>query len=269
MRTKILTAAMVILLVAAAFFLPEQLLVWGDRQLLDNLHVESLAEEREGFAESIQLTVPEKIMLLRGGKLTVMELDNPAEDADAADLELYLEETGRLWEDRMSSLQGEVRSLQSMGGLPEVWKTDVLPDYTGHGDLLYLDTDTHMSFQVYQISLQWEDYGLDLLVDQQSGRILTFALQWTQGGSLGWGPRGAARFGSAWRDYWQMDSVSAGWYSTYTRGILENLDIQAFNNSGDYAAHDQISFMYDSQSQSIPLDCQGVWTRNFLLTWNR
>ena len=300
MRNKLLALLMVALL-AAAFFLPERLLAWGDRQLLDSLHMESRSEEREGFAESIQLTVPEKILLLRGGKLTLMELDRTVvervtlkDDGDggeesgpvvtfsageqngspalkvgtAEELEQYTREAEQLWEARLESLRGEIRSLQSLGGLPELWKADGAPDYTGYGGLLYLDPDTHINFQVYQISLRWEGYSLDLLVDTQSERILSFSLEWTAGNRPNWGLRGASNFGSAWRDYWKMDSVSTGWYNEYTRNVLENVESQLAVN-GDYAAHDQITFLYDGQSLAVPLDCRGAWSRNFAITWNR
>ncbi len=289
MRAKSLTIAMVAVLVAAAFFLPELLLSWGDRQLLDNLHMESQAEEREGFAESIQLTVPEKVMLLRSGGLTVMELNrvvvsvaggegsavlyaapsgSAASHAPPVDGDRYLEEAGQLWEDRLTAVRTEARTLQTMGGLPEIWKTGQSPACTGYGDLLYLDPDSHLSFQVYQLTLNWENYSLDLLVDQQTERILSFVLHWTQGEQPNWGLRGASNFGSAWRDYWKMDSVSTGWYNEYTRSVLEAVETQVYN-SGDYAAHDQITFMYDSQSLPVSLDCQGSRSRNFSISWNR
>ncbi|MDE7260698.1 MAG: hypothetical protein K2N78_01345 [Oscillospiraceae bacterium] len=297
MRAKVLTAAMLALLVAAAFFLPERLLTWGDQALLDSLHMESQDEAREGLAESIQLTVAEKIMLLRGGRLTVMELEQvmperliltegeavageaavysagelrtapPEEELTPAEAARYAE-AASLWEARLAAVRGEIRALQTMGGLPELWNTEGPLFYTDYGDLLYLDTDTHMSFQVYQISLLWEGYTLTLQVDVQSGRILSFALVWYSGGLPNWGSRNASGFGSAWRDYWQMDSVSTGWYNEYTRGILENMEAQV-SNSGDYAARDQITFLYDSQSLSIPLESQGSRNRHFLITWNR
>lgn len=291
MRAKAITALIVTALVAAAFFLPESLLAWGDGQLLNNMHMESQDEEREGFAESIQLTVPEKIMLLRGGSLTVMELEQITVESAAGamvsygggngqdtppglkantteEIDRYFEEASQMWADRLASVRAEIRSLQTLGGLPEVWKSGQTPSYSGHGDLLYLDPDTHLSFQVYQIFLDWDGYSLDLLVDQQSERILSFTLQWSHGGQPNWGSRGASSFGSAWRDYWKMDSVSTGWYNEYTRNVLESVEAQLSNN-GDYAAHDQITFMYDGQSLPIPLDCQGTWSWNFSISWNR
>ena len=65
-----------------------------------------------------------------------------------------------------------------------------------------------------------------------------------------------------------MDSVSTGWYNQYTRSVLENMEPPP-SNSGDYAAHDQITFMYDSQSLPVSLDCQGTWSRNLSIAWNR
>ena len=293
---RIWAVALVAVMLAAAIFLPELLLTWEDSQSLDILRMESQNEEREGFGESLQLSVPEKILLLRSGNLTVMELDRLVlESATGAgyeagavvlytegegdappvlaaeggeDLELYTEETERLWEERLAAVRAEIRSLQALGGLPEIWRTDDDPDYTGYGDLLCLDPDTHMSFRVYRLALRWEICRMDLLVDAQSERILSFALQWSQGGQPNWGPRGASAFGSAWRDYWKMDSVSAGWYNEYTRSVLEGVEAQTAG-SGDYAAHDQITFMYDGQSLSVPLDCQGSWPRNFSISWNR
>ena len=290
MRAKLLIGAVAALLVAAAFFLPELLLTWGDEQLLDNLHMESQDEEREGFGESIQLTVPEKILLLRSGQLTVMDLDRTrfrsAEasvsvvyEANGASAEVlliagedeqYAEEISRMWEARLTAVRAEIRSLQAAGGLPEVWRADVTPEYTGRGDLLYLDPDTHMSFQVYQIVLDWEHWSMDLLVDVQSERILSFSLQWDQDGRPAWGTRGASGFGSAWRDYWKMDSVSTGWYNEYTRVVLEDLESQLWNG-GDYAAREQITFMDDSQSLAVPLSCQGSHSGNFAafaIAWN-
>ena len=301
MRSKLLAAATVAVLLAAAFFLPERLLIWGDGQLLDILQIDSRSEEREGFAERLQLTVPEKILLLRSGTLTVMELDRTVlervtygESANTAlfyiteerqalrpvsespdlkasteeELERYTEETGQLWEARLTEVRSEVRSLQALGGLPELWKTGSQPDYIGYGNLLYLDPDSRISFQVYQMTLRWESCDLELLVDVESGRILSFALRWTQDGTPNWGPRGASGFGSAWRDYWGMDSVSTGWYNEYTRNVLENVESQAAVN-GDYAAHDQITFLYDGQSLAIPLECRGTRSWNFSITWNR
>ena len=295
MKYKLWAAALVAVLVAAAFFLPERLLIWGDRQRVDQLHVESQSEEREGFAESLQLTVPEKVMLLRSGNMTVMELDPAIQEdviigtyeaegnnvysfyrAPAVLLEMETEtaeedgydEAAALWSGRLTAVRGELRSLQTLGGLPEVWTTEDPLACTNCADLLYLDPETRVSFQVYRITLIWQGYSMDLLVDLQSGRILSFSLVvWVQSQQPAWGFRGAAGFGGAWRDYWQMDSVSAGWYSDYVRGILENA-APSMINGGDYAAADRITFLYDGLSLPVPLDCQGSRYIYRVLSWN-
>jgi len=282
MRARILAVAAVALLVAAAFFLPEMLLTWGDSQSLNVLQMESQDVEREGLAESIQLSVAEKILLLRSGSLTGMDLDGIAVTESAseiyyahaaagspAELDSYTEEVRQLWAERAEAACAEVRALQTMGGLPELWKKDRRPDYSGYGDLLYLDPGTAISFEAYQIELLWDDAVLALLVDVSSGRVLSFHLQLLQGAQPNWGLRGASNFGSAWRDYWKMDSVSTGWYNESTRGILENTTQAAAN--GDYAARDQISFVYDGRTLSVPLECQGSRAKDFYfsLIWNR
>jgi len=284
MRARILAVAAVALLVAAAFFLPEMLLAWSDSQSLDVLQMDSQDEEREGLAESIQLSVAEKILLLRSGSLTGMDLDGIAVTESAAEsysadggagssrewngeLDPCSEGVQQLWAERAEAACAEVRTLQTMGGLPELWKKDRLPEYGGFGGLLYLDPGTYVSFEAYRIYLLWDDAVLDLLVDAQSGCILSFSLQLLQGAQLNWGLRGASNFGSAWRDYWKMDSVSTHWYNESTRSILESAAWAAVN--GDYAARDQISFVYDGRSLSVPLECQGSRAKDFSVFWNR
>ena len=71
---KYAAALAVVLLMAAAFFLPEWLSALNDRQLLDNPVIQAENEEREGFAESMQRAVAEKVLLLRGGGFNAMEL---------------------------------------------------------------------------------------------------------------------------------------------------------------------------------------------------
>lgn len=291
MKHKLWAAALAAALAAAAFFLPEELLIWGDRQRVDHLHVESRSEEREGFAESLRLTVPEKVMLLRSGRMTVMELDqgvrenvmigtykaegnnvysfwgSPLLETETAE-DRYNEAAG-VWSGRLTAVREELLALQSLGGLPEVWTAEGPLACTDCVDLLYLDPETRVSFQVYRLTLLWQGYNADLLVDLQSGRILSLSLAvWVQGGQPAWGARGASGFGGAWRDYWQMDSVSAGWYSEQIRSILEDGALY-MSNSGDYAAAEQIAFLYDGLSLSVPLDCQWTRSRYFFISWNR
>lgn len=144
---------------------------------------------------------------------------------------------------------------------------------------MYLDAETRMNFQVYRIQLGWGDPAapdireafrlLDLLVDMDSGRVLSFSLQWSPGSALNWGLRGASGFGGAWRDYWGMDSVSTGWYTESLRGMLEETGGPAGQSGGDYTALDQVSYLYDGQSLPVYLGFQSIWTRGYTLIWNR
>lgn len=298
---KCAAVAAVIALMAAAFFLPEVLSAWNDRQLLNSLSIETQSEEREGFAESLQLTVAEKLLLLREGNLVAMELrgevvqgmnvsvsapdgeafwavtyledgeerELPPElkSANEAEIEAYQSEEKELWEARLAAVLAEVRSLQDMGGLPELWSADAELEYTGYGEILYMDAGTQVSFQVYHITVSCTPYTLDMMVDVQSGRILSFSLQWGWGGSPNWGPRGAAGFGPVWRNYWGMDMVSSSWYNDYTKSILEQAETKVATN-GDTQAHGQISFTFDGQSVSIPLDCAAYGGRYCAISWN-
>ena len=293
------------LLAAGAVFLPGQLSQWGDRVLLDEPHVTQEAE-REGFAESMQLSVAEKLVLMRSaaanGTLSGTELDagsvqglydmesqktslllsmyqsagageeyvvNQAQLKAASDeeLERYNEELSGLWEERLTAVRGELRSLQAMGGLPELWGSDSQLEFVSQGDFLYMDTATQMSFQVYRVGLSCAPYSLDLAVDLQSGRILTFRLDWSDSRELNWGLRGAANFGAAWRDYWGLDSVNSSWYSDYTKSILEQAAAAILSN-GDYASHGQITFTYDAQSIPVSLECWGYSRKVCSLIWN-
>ncbi|MBD5162187.1 MAG: hypothetical protein HDT14_09275 [Oscillibacter sp.] len=286
-------------LMAAAFFLPEWLSSLYDRQLLDTPSLQIQDEDREGFAESVQLTVAEKLLLLRSGTMTVMELsqdvtremdfvlsagtgleknavlysaggetpDAGGTSASDEELDQYRQEISRRWEARLESVQQEIRNLQALGGLPALWKEDGGLTCTGLSELLYMDPDTRMSFQVYRMALTCENYSVHLLVDVQSGRILSFVLQWGRDGCPDWGIRGAAGFGGVWRNYWGLDSVGSGWYNSYTQNILEQTEA-VYRGDGDYNANTQISFSYDGQSLAIPLACRAIGGRTFTISWN-
>lgn len=300
---KLLAALLTICLVAAAFFLPEELSQWGDRQLLDKPNITRQDEEREGFAESVQMTVAEKLLLLRSGTANSMDLDGgvvsglyplsaaPGEtawgqtglsvlidveqDTEAAELKalseeeinVYREEISQLWRERVEAVRAEVHTLQVMGGLPTLWNVDSELAFTGYGDTLYLDTATQMSFQAYRMTLSAAPYALEMTVDVQSGRVLAFHLEWSGGEALNWGPRGASNFGPAWRDYWGLDSVGSGWYNNYNQAILEDA-LGQLRNNGDYGSHGQIAFTYDGQSIPVPLNGLGYSDRRFDLLWN-
>jgi len=282
----------VAVLVALAFFLPEWVSSVNDKKLLDNPYIQIQDEAQEGFAESIQLSVAEKVMLLRSGSMTVMQLDHdvvewsnilPPDDAgDSSDeerdgIELssgfgeenaeYAEAVTVLWKPRLEALQLELRSLQSAGGLPELWNEDTALTCTGYGDLLYMDPDTKMSFQVYQALLDAGLYTMRLTVDVQSGRILSFSLRWNKAALPKWGPQGASAFGGVWRNYWGLDSVSSSWYNDYTKNILEQSE-DAFRMNGDFSSHALVLFTYDGQTLAVPLDCEAYSGRTFAISWN-
>lgn len=294
---KAVVIVLAALLMAAAFFLPAKLSVWNDQQLLDEPHI-TQEDEREGFAESVQLTVAEKLLLLQSGTLSSMVLGdlvvqggmnasvfvNRAETAD--EISFYFEEkfpgdeatlvmetdveqekNRQKWVERLSAVRSEVRTLQAMGAMPQLWDADSELEFHGYGETLYVDSTTRMSFQAYRMRLDGAPFSLDVLVDAQSQRILAFNLDWYSGTPLNWGFRGAANFGTAWRDYWGLDSVNDSWYSDYVKSILENTDAMLHSN-GDYNANGQIVFSYGGQSLQIPVANWAFYDRNRSLWWN-
>lgn len=279
--SKFLAISLTVLLMAAAFFLPAQLSQWNDRQLLDEPHILQ-EEEREGFARSVGLTVAEKVLLLRSGNLDSLNLTEGEmratfsnseaavfipgpEESDAAQA-AYDGDAQRKWTERITAVQAEVRSLQMMGALPLTWSADSDVECVDRSQILYVDRDTQVSFSVYRMSLLSGPYSLELGVDAQSGRVLSFSLYWTWEGSPGWGVQGASSFGSAWRDYWGMDSVNAGWYNEYTRSILEESEARMRLN-GEYNAVGEISYAYGGQRAHIPLLCW-AYKSQCSLHWN-
>lgn len=283
-------------LAALALFLPEWVSGLQDKQLLDSPSIQVQNGEQEGFAESLQLSVGEKVMLLRSGSMTVMDLDHDRTEvayvllSGDAEAEFsigrvtisevpnaavgddifyteYTEELSQLWQTRLEEIQNELRSLQAAGGLPELWSEDSELRCSGRGDLLYIDPDTKMNFQVYRALLESDSYTMDLTVDVQSGRILCFNLRWGTGAAPSWGIRGAYDFGGAWRNYWGLDSVNIGWYNAYNKNILDQIE-DSYRINGDYSIHEQIAFTYDGQTFPIPLDCEAYSGRSFSISWN-
>ena len=196
---KYAAALMVAALLAAAFFLPEWLSALHDRQLLDNPAVETREEDHEGFAEAIGLTVAEKLLLMRSGTLTVMDLGREMEvqinsfrnaekevvvswkneeDSGEAELQAYGEELSQVWEARLAAVQQEIRNLQAMGGLPALWSESDEVACGNMSEALYMDPVTQMNFQVYRMTLLCGQYQVAVSVDAQSGRILSFHLRW-------------------------------------------------------------------------------------------
>ena len=275
---KFLAIALTFLLTAAAIFLPARLSQWNDRLLLDEPHI--LQEEREGFGESVGLTVAEKVILLRTGgldSLTVGDAEMRATytgpGGENVDVILQQEKGGldadeqRKLTERITAVQAEVRSLQVMGGLPLIWDTESSVECVDRSQILYVDRETQISFLVYRMTLNCPPYSLELSVDAQSGQVLAFSLFWGRDGSLTWGPRGSSAFGGAWRDYWGMDSVSAGWYNEHTRSILEDVELRMQIN-GEYNAVGEVAYAYSGQSIHIPLLCWAYNSGRYSLHWN-
>ena len=284
---KYLAVATTLLLVVLAFFLPALFSQWNDSQLLDEPHIVRDTEEREGFAESIQLTVAEKILLLRSGSLTPL----PLGDKDEPEIRVALVEgetviyeseeptvpnaaagtdgsVSQEWANRLERVQSEIRTLQSMGALPSLWSwSDNMVESSGLGQILYIDSDTQVSFLVYHMELSCAPYSLSLTVDAQSGQILAFSLRWALGAPPNWGARGAANFGSSWRDYWGMDSVNGGWYNDYIRAILVETESMLQIN-GEYNSNADLSFSYDGQELRIPLSNWAGSKRGCGIRWN-
>lgn len=276
-------------LMAAAFFLPEWLAGVNDAQLLDSPVIQVQSEEQEGFAESFQLTVAEKLLLMRGGSMDVLRLGTEEVSGVFVNISgseepsiLYAGETGapllpasnsyeeeqsQKWERRMEAVKREIRSLQAAGGLPELWSGDSGLSYAGHDELLYMDHDTRLNFQVYHMTLESESYTLEVAVDVQSGQILSFSLRWGREEAPNWGLRGAAGFGAVWRNYWGMDSVGSGWYNEYNKDILERTAVNRKMN-GEYSALGQISFTYGGQSVAVPLSAWVSGGRSCMVNWN-
>ena len=177
------------LLAAGAVFLPGQLSQWGDQVLLDEPHITREAE-REGFAESVQLTVAEKLLLMRSGTLERLYLSgeqsggvtlNAASESAGLYVDAWANETpesfdqasDQKWRERLAAVQTEVRTLQALGALPALWGADSEIALSDCGQVLYIDRATQMSFQVYSVSLSCAPYSLELTVDLQSGRVLS------------------------------------------------------------------------------------------------
>lgn len=295
-----------LLLVAAAFFLPVRLSQWQDGQLLNDPHVTSYDKEREGFAESTQLSVAEKLLLMRGGNLTSVALGGGSvqglyrisrnsrgetersiehgefipsvlinADASAEEIVNYrleadeseIRSAQEVWDQRLNAVWLELGALQSMGGLPELWGAEAELEYQGSSEVVYMDPDTGMRFPVFSMHLSGYPYTVSLTVDEQSGRILAFTLSWAREVKLNWGSRGPDRFGGVWRDYWGLDSVSSTWYTDYIREILECPE-EALWNNGDYNSNGQVVFAYDGQSLPISLSNWVSSSRNSSLLWN-
>lgn len=279
---KYLAAAFAVLLVAAAVFFPEKLSEWEDQNIFDTPHLIQELEGREEFSDSIRLTVPEKLLLLRGGGLSYLDvsasvaseirlaivdgeaviyesaeptLGNSAAAGGAAGEEAEAE--AKEWAARLESVRSELRALQLSGALPALWSEQEAVELAGYREVLAIDNETQIGFTLCYMYLAGAPYTMDLTVDAQTGKILAFTLRWSEGDSPSWGARGTANFGSVWRDYWGMDSVNAGWYSDYVKNILVDTETLVKLN-GDYNANADVVFTYDGQQLRVPLACWGM-----------
>lgn len=251
-------------LVALALYLPPQVSRWYDRQIMDDPKVTQV-EEREGLADSIRLTVAEKLLRLRGGNLSFLAL--PGEESEIR----YFLENGKggayissepdigtderefeEMESRLEAVRRELLALQRSGALPALWTEDEEPELTDSGEMLYIDNDTQVSFMACHMELSFSSCSLGLTVDNQSGKILSLSLRWPREAPPSWGAAGAAGFGGAWRDYWGMDSVDAAWNSPRINELLTSA-LAFASNSGDYSASGEIAFTYGGQTLRVPL----------------
>lgn len=277
------------LLVVLAFFLPSQLSQWDDRALLDTPNIVRV-EEREQFADSIRLTVPEKLLLLRGGDLSWLDLEDAGAgqvrvalvegeaqisvsmeaepESAAADVQAEAEKNAQKWSARLSAAQSELRGLQRLGGLPTLWSDTDVVELTSQREVIYIDQESQVSFTLYYMELSCAPYTVSLAVDAETGRILILTLRWARGSAPIWGITGARNFGTAWRDYWGLDSVDAAWRGQYVQGILENIEGQT-RGSGDFLSSTEVGFTYDGQALPVQLVCwAGGSSRVCSIQWN-
>ncbi len=282
-----------LLLVAAAFYLPSHISQVQDETLMNTLHITQLENSREGFSDSMRLSVPEKLLLLRNGDLSCVEVgsrvnirmamtngelsfyesEEPTAEASVGgaqfetveDLDAAAET--QLWSSRVTEVMGELRGLQRIGALPILWTQEDTVELTGRREALYIDNVSQVSFTVYYMELNADPYSMGLTVDGQTDRILAFTLRWGAGnGPLNWGKEGAASFSTAWRDYWGMDQVDQ-WYGEQRKTILEETDAMT-NMYGGYSAMVDIGFSYDGQPIKIPLYSWATQKLGCSLQWN-
>ncbi|MDE7245805.1 MAG: hypothetical protein K2O18_17775 [Oscillospiraceae bacterium] len=273
------------LLMTGAFFLPVRLSERDDQRLLNKPHI-IRQEEREGFAESLQLTTAEKLLLLRSSGVSSVVLENEtatviygaekgvgtgvntfALTPATPDLTPELEENSRKWEERLTRILSEIRSLQTLGALPYLWDASDGVACTSRHQILYIDQDSQVSFLVYSMYLTSPTYSMYLTADAKTFRLLSFRISWNKCPPPGWGFQGTARFGTAWRDYWDMDSVSSAWDTEYIRSVLEISDAVQ-NRSGSCSANADVAFAYGGQTLRVPLVNWVNSNQDGILEWN-
>ena len=250
-------------LIALAFYLPPQLSRWDDRKIMDEPQI-TKGEEREGLADSLRLTVAEKLLLMHDGSLSYLSLpggeakvrytiendtggvyisSEPEVKAPAADDEE--------WSARLAGVRREMLALQRAGALPELWEEDIQAELSGSGEILCIDKNTQVSFLIWQMTLSFPDWNVGITVDSHTGKLLSLSLRWLRGEPPSWGATGTVGFGSAWREYWGMDSVDANWYTPRINEILSSPMTYTGNN--DYSMAGEITFTYDGQTLRVPI----------------
>lgn len=222
-------------LAAAAFFLPPHVSRWYDRQLMNEPQITQV-EDREGLADSLRLTVAEKLLLMQEGELSYLAL--PGEDEEE-------------WSIRLAGVRREMLALQRSGALPDLWAEDVQAELSDSEEVLCIDRETQVSFLIFHMALAFPDWNVGVTVDSQSGKILSVSLRWMRGQPPYWGAAGTASFGSAWRDYWGMDSVDANWNTPRMKEILS--PALPLSGNSDYSAAGEINFTYDGQTLRVPV----------------
>lgn len=200
----------------------------------------------------------------QGGNIT---LESASLWADGEEVAYELEENERKWNQRLARVRSELRGLQTAGALPYLWDSEDEVTCTAHHQTLYIDQESQLSFLAYDMSLSGPPYAMRVMVDAKTERILSFRLSWSKGQRPDWGFRGSARFGSAWRDYWGMDSVSSAWNSEYIRSLLD-MPLEEFLRSGSYNANADIAFTYDGQTLRAPLVNWVYSNSDGVLEWN-
>lgn len=264
-------------LIALAFFLPPQISRWEDRKIMDQPRI-TRVEDREGLADSLGLTVAEKLLRMQEGDLSYLSLPG-----EGAQVRYTIEEgTGHVYvssepeqrdpaeEDevagaRLTAVLRELLILQRSGALPQLWREDVQAELTDSGEILCIDNNTQLSFLICHASLSLPNGSAGVTYDQQSGKILSLSLRWLRDQPPSWGAAGAANFGGAWRDYWGMDSVDPGWSTVRIKEILSTTPPLA--GSGDYTAAGEITFTYDGQELRAPVYSWGS-SGTCALQWN-
>ena len=264
-------------LIALAFFLPPQISRWEDRKIMDQPRI-TRVEDREGLADSLGLTVAEKLLRMQEGDLSYLSL--PGEGAQVC---YTIEEgTGHVYissepEQRDPAEEDEAAGVRLTAGLPggagpprsrgppPPWRGGVPAELTDSGEILCIDNNTQLSFLICHASLSLPNGSAGVTYDQQSGKILSLSLRWLRDQPPSWGAGGAANFGGAWRDYWGMDSVDPGWSTVRIKEILSTTPPLA--GSGDYAAAGEITFTYDGQELRAPVYSWGS-SGTCALQWN-